>query len=222
MVVKLFHRVDYVYQLIRHQVLRHQGLHETWIDVGVHFGEHTFQFAKKNPSLMVYAFEPNLKVAIQRAGLLPNFVVIPAAIAENDGCANFFINTFEAASSLLPFDQTGLQNWIKGDQLTVERTVTVPTIRLDTFMNWLEISNVDFLKVDAQGADFSVIKSAGKRLKDIRKITLEVAITPSQLYLGAAHKSEVVGYLEQAGFALSEVETQSYNQEENLTFIKQP
>jgi len=191
-----------------------------WIDVGAHLGERTLHFAQNDPSLIVYAFEPNLKIAAQRFGVLSNFVVIPMAVAEDNGCTNFYVNTFDAASSLLPFDRGVLDSWVSDVELEVEGDIVVPTIRLETFMNWLKIPQIDYLKIDTQGSDFAVIKSAGERLRDIRKIQLEVAVTPSQLYVGAASKAEVVDYLEQAGFALVEVESQSHDQEENLTFVR--
>ncbi len=191
-----------------------------WIDVGAHLGERTLHFAQKDPSLTIYAFEPNLKVAAQRFGVLSNFVVIPMAVAEHNDCTNFYINTFDAASSLLPLDQEVLKNWVSEVELEIEDYIVVPTIRLETFMNWLEIPQVEYLKIDAQGSDFAVIKSAGERLKDIQKIELEVAVTSNQLYIGAAYKAEVVDYLEQAGFTLVSVENQSYGQEENLTFVR--
>lgn len=200
----------------------HRKFERIWIDVGAHLGEHTFTPAQKNPSLLVYAFEPNIKVAMQRAGVLPNFVVIPVAVAEQNGCADFHINSNEASSSLLHLDPRGVEHWIGGDQLRVVSKVTVPTIRLDTFMNLAAIDKVDFLKVDAQGADLSVVRSAGKRIKDIRKITLETAVTPLRCYVGAPSKDELVDHMIRSGFALAEAKRKTHGQEENLTFLRLP
>src|SRR6266851_6233572 len=124
-------------------------LAEIWIDVGAHLGEKTFTFAQENPALRVYAFEPNLQLAAQRLGRLPNFVVMPMAVSEQDGCADFYLNAFAAASSLLPFDSAGLIGWRGGEVLKVERKVVVPTIRLDTFLDLMGIADVHFLKSDA-------------------------------------------------------------------------
>lgn len=210
--VRFFHRVGRLFQKIGNKLLKTKS--GIWIDVGAHLGEKTFRFARENPSLMVYAFEPNLEVCAKRIGILPNFVVIPMAVAEHDGCADFYINAFDPASSLLPFNPEGLRHWIGGEKLRVKRKVCVPTIRLDTFMSLMGISRVDYLKIDTQGADFSVIKSAGERLKDIQKITLEVAITPIPLYVGAANKDEIVNYLEKFGFVLVSAKRHTYGQEE--------
>jgi FkbM family methyltransferase len=87
----------------------------TWIDVAAHRGEKTLSAAQANPALRVYAFEPNLRLALQLVGLTPNFIVLPMAVAEKNGTANFYLNSFAAASSLLPMDPQGLERWIDGD-----------------------------------------------------------------------------------------------------------
>ena len=189
-----------------------------WLDVGAHLGEKTFAAAQADPTLRVYAFEPNLSVASRKMGALANFIVLPLAIAEQDGSAPFHLNEFDAASSLLPMNAAGLRTWRGGDQLKEVAEYSVPTVRLETFLNRAGIRKVEFLKVDAQGADLAVIRSAGERLKDIRKISLEVQTTALPLYEGAATKEEVIRYLTEAGFHLTAAEPQSFGQEENLTF----
>ncbi len=193
-----------------------------WIDVGAHLGEKTFAAAQADPALRVYAFEPNLSVAARKMGLLPNFVVLPVAIAEQDGSAEFHLNRFDAASSLLPLRPEGLREWIGGDELIEEAHYPVPTLRLDTFLDRTGIRRVDFLKIDAQGADLGVLRSAGERLRDIQKISLEVQITPVALYEGGSQKEAVLQYMREAGFELTATDRQSHDQEENLTFERSP
>ena len=218
--VRAAHRLGRTFRNLADAFLSWRSLSGVWIDVGAHLGEHTFYFAERNRSLTVYAFEPNLRLAAQRLGLLPNFMVIPMAVAEEDGCADFHINAFDASSSLLPLDPESLEHWIGRELLKVEDKIKVPTIRLDTFMNRMGISCVEYLKIDAQGADFAVVKSAGARLQDISKITLEVAIAPIPVYVGACKKSKVVDFLTANGFVLVSSEQQSHGQEENLTFVR--
>jgi FkbM family methyltransferase len=195
------------------------GRREVWLDVGAHLGEWTFPCAAGDPTLLVYAFEPNLAVAARRIGVLPNFVVLPMAVAEQDGCATFYLNTFAAASSLLPLNPEGVKRWIGGDSLQVDRQIVVSTIRLDTFLNLMEIEQVDHLKIDAQGGDLSVVRSAGSRLAHIRKISLEVQTTPTALYCGAGGKDETTAYLQGANFDLVKSERQNHEQEENLVYV---
>jgi Methyltransferase FkbM domain len=96
----------------------------------------------------------------------------------------------------------------------------VPTIRLDTFLRLMGIQEVHFLKIDAQGADLAVVRSLGSRIKDVRKISLEVQVNHVPLYAGASQKEEVQQYMRAAGFSLETCEKQSYDQEENLTYLR--
>jgi FkbM family methyltransferase len=191
-----------------------------WIDVGAHLGEQTIGFAESNPGLTVFAFEPNWRAARKIMGRLRNFVVIPMAVAEQEGHTDFHITLADEASSLLPFDPVGLSQWDRRELLRVETTVQVPTIRLDTFMNLMEIRTVEFLKIDAQGADLSVLRSAGARLQDVKEITLEVDVSPVRVYQGSAGTKEITQYLNGQGFALRDREVQVAGREENLTFVR--
>jgi FkbM family methyltransferase len=200
------------------QLLGLTSLKGTWIDVGAHRGETTLGCANHNPRLTIYAFEPNLRAAAKIMGRAPNYVVIPMAVAEIDGTAQLHLNSHDAASSLLTMDEDARRSWKGGEALKEESIVGVPTIRLDTFMDRTGISCVDFLKIDAQGSDLAVIRSAGVRIRDIRKITLEVDVAPKRLYRGSSSKVEVLSFLQAAGFKLISNEQQSSGQEENLTF----
>ncbi len=191
-----------------------------WIDVGAHLGETTFRFAEEHPDLLVYAFEPNVSIAVTRMGCLPNFIVFPMAVAAKDGTAKFYINSDDSTSSLLPLYKKEGFSWKGGEDLKTVSEVCVPTIRLDTFFRAAKIKKLAYLKIDAQGADLDILLSAGDRLRDIKEINIEVYLTPRPQYEGAGNsKLKVVDYLTVNGFELSETFSQTYGQEEVLIFI---
>jgi FkbM family methyltransferase len=213
--------------------LRRRGLGETfgrwarrrtyrrvWIDVGAHEGESTFPYAAADPSLIVYAFEPNLRAAARVMGKLRNYVVLPIAVAEADGSAQLQLNAYEQSSSLLAPDAAGVKRWISEEPFEVVGSVTVPTMRLDTFMNAAGLSSVDFLKVDAQGLDLEVVRSAGDRLADVARVQLEATTAPHRQYVGAPERSAIVDFMQAKGFRLRREESQSHGQETNLTFTR--
>jgi len=212
------HRIGRALRKAGTQLMSSAGMQGTWIDVGAHRGDASLWQAQQNPGLKVYAFEPDLRAAALLIGQAPNFVVLPMAVAESDGHGQFHLNRFAAASSMLPMDEEARNAWIGGQTLEVETVATVATIRLDTFMNLLKISAVDFLKIDTQGMDLAVVRSSGSRLRDIHKVTLEVDLSPRPLYRGAPSKNEVSEFMNSAGFKLVSAERQSDGQEENLTF----
>lgn len=220
MIRKSIHWAGRALRKLGDEILRRNGIQGTWVDVGAHHGELTLGEANQYPGLRVFAFEPNLRAATRMMGRGPNFVVIPMAVAERDGCADFHINAHEESSSLLPMNEEALQTWVGVEELKVDSVVKVPTIRLDTFMGLAGIASIDYLKIDAQGMDLAVLKSAGSRLRDIAKVTLEVEVAPVHCFVGAPSKDEVVTFLEKAGFVLVGTESQTHGQEENLTFVR--
>jgi FkbM family methyltransferase len=209
-----------VFRKLGNELLRRSGIQGTWIDVGAHHGELSIGSARGNPGLRVYAIEPNLKAASKLIGDVPNYVVLPVAIAETDGCAEFYVNASEMSSSLLPINEQAKTSWVGVAELKVESKTIVPTLRLDTLMNMLGIEKVDFLKIDAQGMDLSVLRSAGSRLKDIEKIQMEVETASVPFYIGSPTKTEVLEFLDLAGFMLVSTQKQTQDQEENLTFVR--
>src|SRR5216684_313594 len=192
---------------------RSRSYRRVWIDVGAHEGELTFPFATVDPSLLVYAFEPNLHAASRIMGRLRNYVVLPIAIAERDGSAELQLNAYEQSSSLLPADEAGVKSWVTEQEFKVVGSVTVPTMRLDTFMDGAGIESVDYLKIDAQGLDLEVVKSAGDRLVDVARVQLEATTGAYRQYEGAPGKSVIIEFMESKGFRLAGEEIQSHGQE---------
>ena len=188
------------------------------IDCGANVGDVSAPMASRGAQ--VYAFEPNIKAASKIIGKLPNFVVIPMAIATENGFEIFHENAYEESSSLLPMDEEVRKVWVGGKELQVVNEYFVPTIRLDTFMDIMGIPRVDFLKIDTQGFDYDVVVSCGDRLTDIGRIQLEVTVTSRQFYQGAKGKQEIVRFLTSRDFSLVEVEKQTYGAEENLLFVR--
>jgi FkbM family methyltransferase len=195
---------------------------EVWIDVGAHRGETSLLAAAAAPRRrIVYAFEPNLALAATLMGRMRNYVVLPIAVDEADGAATFRINSNDLTSSLLPFDEERLARWKGAEGVHTVRQVKVPTMRLDTFLEGCAIQTVSHLKVDAQGADLSVLKSAGSRLRDIERITVETAVGDHRQYIGQPGRADLTEFMDAGGFRLARSETQSQGQEQNLTYVRE-
>src|ERR1700688_2604145 len=121
-------------QRLGERLVKAGGIKGTWIDVGAHCGETSLDWALQNSELKIYAVEPNLAAAVKLMSRASNYFVIPMAVAETDGFADFYINAFEGASSMLPFNKRALGSWVGGESLEVKSVINVPTIRLDTLM----------------------------------------------------------------------------------------
>lgn len=188
-----------------------------WIDVGAFVGRETLPAAMDNPGLTVYAFEPNLDILCQVIRVAPNWIPIPMAVSDYDGFATMTITKKPWRSSILNLDKKGAREWRDGVEMVGAKLV--PVIKLSTFMDHMGIGHVEFLKIDAQGADLYVVMGLEERLQDVDRIRLEVQLVRSPYY-GAYTKEETVAYMKDHGFDLVKATKQSEDLEENLEFLR--
>ena len=119
-----------------------------------------FNISPKN----VYVFEahPDLYKAITK---LHQFNAYNYAVYNENKEINF---------NILPINvqNTGLSSILNLTKYDTN-SVKVKAVRMDTFMQEHDISNIDFLKLDVEGCNFEVLEGFGDRLSDIKCIHLE-------------------------------------------------
>jgi len=171
------------------------------IDGGANRGAFTDAFLRlHNPErvILVEAI-PELAGKLRtRCASDPRLAVVAAALSDRNGEARFEINRSEASSSLLPIDSRN-SKWFARD-LTVAKTVTVPTVTLPELMTQQGIQSVDLLKLDLQGAERLVLTGAADVLDHVQVIYTEVFF--EQLYAGAWLFWETNEFLAGRGFKL--------------------
>ena len=153
---------------------------------------------------------------------------INKCISDKDGEAIFYIMSDPAASSLLKPNENASKIVLSGKKWgdtckVVDKTI-IETHRLDTLIDNKEIPEIDFLSVDAQGADLSIIKSTGKYLKDVLGVICEVEFFP--LYKNQPLFYEIAEFMYKNGFIMVE----GYNRQDfhkqiicsEFLFIKSP
>jgi len=193
---------------------------ELVIQVGVH---QAFVGPRK-PGSFIIGFEPMLSNinAGQLEGVA-NTKIVPAAVTEHSGIATFHILTGDASHSL----KTPSRDYMK-----TGRTIMVPTVTLESVLVCItdpRFAVIDFLMCDAQGADFNVVKSAGKELKRFRFVKLEVEAVTGKgniFYINSGNqKAEVVKYMASMGFQQLHPDVRDCNgavlpdcEEENVEF----
>lgn len=161
------------------------------IDVGAHCGGGSRLFAKKG--WRVIAFEPEQK---NRAAFERNLAgfeqvsCIPKAVSDvtGDRVPFFVSDEHYGIHSLKPFHGT--------HRLAAYK---VETVRLDDVLAELQVPEVTLLKVDAEGADFLVLKGF-----DFEKYCPELVMTEflderSLVYFGYTHH-DVVSYMKERGY----------------------
>lgn len=143
-------------------------------------------------------FEPNPEALDQlNAQKGPNETYLPHAVYDGNE-QELKVCTRPGCTSLLEpnFD---LLSYFLGhvDIFEVKERVSMPTVRLDDVK---EIKNIDYLKIDIQGAELGVFENGANRLRDCLVIQTEVEFLP--MYEGQPLFSEVDIFLRGLGFMI--------------------
>lgn len=112
----------------------------------------------------------------------------------------FHINSFDATSSLLPFNRDIVDDLTDYRLLETKATETVVTTTLDAAIS--DVSRVDFLKLDIQGFEYPALANAPSVLSRTLVVHCEVEFLP--LYLGQALFSDVDQLLRKSGFRFAD------------------
>ena len=138
----------------------------TVFDVGAHIGLYTLLFARQvGPGGRVHAFEPEprnreqllVNLAINRCD---NVTVNPLAVFSKTQPVT--LNIYSATGNALhTLRQAPINNHLEpGRTLMPERQATVQATSLDDYCREHGIENIDYLKIDVEGAELDVLHGA--------------------------------------------------------------
>lgn len=143
-------------------------------DVGGNVGFFAFTSAVQSKGGQVVVFEPDLSLTYllrKTADANPdlNISIFPFAVSNQDGTAQFNIAERARATNFLAEARGTTQTG------GVRRKLTVPTLRLDTVLNWLTVPNL--IKIDVEGAEHLVLEGMENVLTVARPIIMcEVSV----------------------------------------------
>ena len=181
------------------------GAHEPVIlDVGAYVGLVAQRYRRQFPRATIHCFEP----------FLPSFEQLQArldgdsrsfchhlALAEREGTAALHANRASATNSLLTTDGRGADFWGSG-LLETTSEVEVRTTTLDAFYHEADLSHIDILKLDVQGAEFAVLQGAREVLsrQRVSLIYTELILCPTYERQHGLH--EYLAFFDALGYSL--------------------
>lgn len=183
----------------RHYALSKVHTHRTAIDVGANIGTWTRDLSESFER--VICFEPQADCRECHEINVPtaqytNVTLYPHALGPHPGEQEFYVDKTSCGNAGL--NRQGVLDGPTKDKPNAERLAvsTVSVIALDS----LELHDVDFIKIDTQGFEHEVLKSAEKTLDVCAPVLcLELADrTPAE----HKEKMEIVTWLAQRGYAL--------------------
>jgi FkbM family methyltransferase len=184
------------------------------IDVGAHDAFADPRWTKiPHDKIRLHGFEPDvqecakLNTAAEEAGL--DFHFYPIALAGETGQTEFYRYAEPAANSFYPPNEPLINRWCYGRSLPLAsqfRLREKSSIQAVSLADWAKdnrIAEVDFIKLNVQGAELDVIAGAGPLLDSAAGMVVEQTFTPT--YLGAPTFGKVYDLIEAAGFCMFDV-----------------
>ncbi len=143
----------------------------------------------------------------------PEYNVVPKAIGKRDGDATFYETVASSASSLLPTAPSAkdyavevnmhrLQVW--GVHTQVRKTHQMRVRSLDSLVASGEAPPVDFLSIDAQGAELDIMEGAANQLRH-RVVGLVIEAEFAPLYDGQPLFYDTMARLARDGFRVCDL-----------------
>lgn len=171
------------------------------------------EWLKLGEKLSIYGFEADedecerLNQKNQEDNHKYREIYIPKALSKNVGVQELFVTAWNACTSLYPPNEKFCDRF-KGIG-KVSKLTHVSKVRCSTLDTEFDDSTqIDFLKIDVQGADLDVLLGGQKKvLPNVLAIQVEVQFNP--LYVGIPLFADVDTFLRSQGYSLLCVDTAS-------------
>jgi len=180
------------------------------LDIGLSYNAPQSQswLSREDSGLMVFGFEPNpASIACitnknnqkqHRYIEEGRFVIHQCALSSvsEPTTMKFYVSQNDCGtSSLFPNDETRLGK--------IKEVIDVPVYSLKMFFDgfpWDRFQYIDYVKIDAQGSDLNILKSAGSYLSE--RVVYVTAEGDGNQYIGADECSatNIISYMESQGF----------------------
>lgn len=174
------------------------------VDIGAHVGIFTVKAASKAKTVIAIEPDPinySLLVSNIERNNLKNVSTLNVAVSDFNGKARLHVGSASVFPTLTP-ELISLEHHARRKY---DRYVMVKVRTLDELLKETDLSRVDFMKIDVEGAELQVLKGARETIKNNSKVYLALAAEHYEL-----QPLDVLDYLHYRGFAckMSYVESQ--------------
>lgn len=178
----------------------------TILEVGARDCGETEVFAQVFPKASIYAFECNpqtLPLCRAVAKKYPSIHLVEKAVSDSNGSVDFFPIDPEKTETTWKDGNPGASSLLQASgkypvEKYVQNKITVEATRLDDFLTSNDISQVDVMWMDIQGAELMALKGLGERLQDVKIIHTEVEFM--EIYSKQPLYNDIKSYLHRNGF----------------------
>ncbi len=194
-----------------HGFLNRAGAEPVLVDVGASGSDHPLWGSLAGASHFV-GFDPDARDMNPELGKgFLSHNVIGKIVKGNDSPASvpFYLTALPACSSMLPPNKDVLQHYLFADLFDVQKEIAFDAVTLAEAMDELNISHLDWLKLDTQGCDWTILSGLDTdRLNGLLCVEVEPGF--DQFYQGEETFTEIHSKLTQAGFWLAALNIQAF------------
>jgi len=153
------------------------------LDIGAYVGQVTAEYRRLFPLASIHCFEPfheSFQILLKNVEGDSRTFCHNIALSNQKGSAVLNVNLSSSTNSLLPSDRNASSFWGEG-VLDTTSQIKVDTTTVDIFCQESSISHIDILKMDVQGAEYSVLSGAKEMLSNhnISLIYTELILCPT-------------------------------------------
>jgi FkbM family methyltransferase len=109
---------------------------------------------------------------------VPGVRYFPNALGEREECRDFYITNHPMCSSLYEPNEPLISLYNNFEVAYLKRKTKIKTVSMDSFAQVNGISEVDFIKIDIQGAELDVFRGGAQVLKSVLALVCEVEFIP--------------------------------------------
>ena len=180
----------------------------TVVEVGARDCVETLEFSRLFPGANIYAFECNpstLPLCRKNIKGRRQIHLIEMAITDKPGTVSFYPINTEKTRTTWKDGNPGASSLFRASgkypvEDYVQDEITVKATTLRDFMESSSLNSIDLMWMDIQGAELLALKGAGKRIRSIKLLHLEVGFM--EIYSGQPLYSDLKKFLNHRGFLL--------------------
>lgn len=173
------------------------------LDVGCRWG-FADKFIQNNSleDMLIYGFDPDIEECKRLEGIYnnDNIKLVPVGLANKPGKRTLYLTKEPACSSLYKPNEKLTRDYPALDCAKETNQIEVNISTLDIWTKKEDLKYIDYMKIDTQGAELSILKGGKNILRTISFLEIEVEFNP--IYDGQPTFSDVDLFLREYGFVL--------------------
>lgn len=179
---------------------------QTIIDVGAHHGQTTQKYIKLFPKSTIHGFEPfpeSFNIYKNNYRYDKRVIAENMAVSDSEGDVKFFVNKKSSTNSLLQPENADDIYFSDYNQFIANNAcITVKTTTIDNYCTKNNIKSIDILKMDAQGAELSILRGAKNHLSGQKINLIYTEVEFINIYKNQPLFSDICTYLQNLGYDL--------------------